>query len=76
MYKRQLVDCVYETASAYDTVGLSCGVMLETGMLSNTIMILLMYFGRVGIMTIGVTFISSQNKQNSIQYPNVPMYVG
>lgn len=71
-----LVDCVYETASAYDTVGLSCGVMLETGMVSNTIMILLMYFGRVGIMTIGVTFISSQNKQNSIQYPNVPMYVG
>lgn len=71
-----LVDCFYETASAYDTVGLSCGVMLETGMVSNSIMILLMYFGRVGIMTIGVTFISSQTKENSVEYPSTPMYVG
>lgn len=70
------LDCFYEVASAYDTVGLSCGVMLETGILSNSIMIILMYFGRVGIMTIGVTFISAQTKQNLIQYPSVPMYVG
>ena len=71
-----LVDCFYETASAYDTVGLSCGVMLETGYISNTIMILLMYFGRVGVMTLSVMFISSQTKENAIEYPSTPMYVG
>ncbi len=71
-----ILDCIYETASAYDTVGLTCGVMAKTGMISKLIMIVLMYFGRVGIMTISVMFISSQSKNDLIKYPEANLLIG
>lgn len=71
-----LIDCMYEVASAYDTVGLSCGVMGDSNRLTQTIMIVLMYFGRVGIMTIGVTFMHSQADKGIVNYPQGSILIG
>lgn len=47
-----LLTCLYETASAVGTVGLTLGITPELGLLSQSILILLMYFGRVGGLTL------------------------
>ena len=47
-----LLSCLYETASAIGTVGLTVGITPTLGMVSRTILIALMYFGRVGGLTL------------------------
>ena len=47
-----LLDALFETASAIGTVGLSLGVTPELGRISQLILIGLMFFGRVGGLTI------------------------
>jgi trk system potassium uptake protein TrkH len=46
-----MVDCMVETASALGTVGLSIGLTEKLSVFSQLILILLMYFGRVGALT-------------------------
>lgn len=47
-----LSTCLYETASAIGTVGLSLGVTPSLGIISRVILMLLMFFGRVGGLTL------------------------
>ena len=47
-----LLACLFETASAIGTVGLTVGITPELGMISRGILIALMYFGRVGGLTL------------------------
>ncbi|MCI6640777.1 MAG: Trk family potassium uptake protein [Pygmaiobacter massiliensis] len=47
-----LLPCLFETASAIGTVGLSLGLTPTLGSLSHFILIALMFFGRVGGMTL------------------------
>lgn len=47
-----LLSALFETASAIGTVGLSLGVTPQLSMVSQTILILLMFFGRVGGLTL------------------------
>lgn len=47
-----LGSCLYETASAIGTVGLTLGITPKLGILSQMILIALMYFGRVGGLTL------------------------
>ena len=47
-----LLTCLFETASAVGTVGLTLGITPQLGMLSRGILILLMYSGRVGGLTL------------------------
>ncbi|TYZ24892.1 TrkH family potassium uptake protein [Selenomonas ruminis] len=46
-----LVDCMVETSSALGTVGLSIGLTEKLSAFSQLILIMLMYFGRVGALT-------------------------
>ena len=43
--------CLFETASAIGTVGLTLGITPSLGLVSHIILILLMFFGRVGGLT-------------------------
>ena len=47
---------IFETVSAMGTVGLSLGLTPTLSVASKIILILLMYMGRVGILTIGLAF--------------------
>ncbi len=47
-----LMTCLYETASAIGTVGLSLGITPSLGTVSRIIIIGLMFFGRVGGLTL------------------------
>ena len=56
-----LKECLFETASAIGTVGVTLGITPQLGGLSRMILILLMYFGRVGGLTL--IFAALSNKQ-------------
>ena len=47
-----LMSCLFETASAVGTVGVTVGLTPSLGMISRVILILQMFFGRVGGLTL------------------------
>ena len=47
-----LMSCLFETASAVGTVGITLGLTPSLGMASRIILMLLMFFGRVGGLTL------------------------
>ena len=63
-----LGDCLYETASAAGTVGLTLGLTPQLGTLSQSILILLMFFGRVG----GLTLIYAAFSGHDLTYARYP----
>ncbi len=44
--------CLFETASAIGTVGLSMGITPSLGLISRAVLVALMFFGRVGVLTL------------------------
>ena len=67
--------CLFETASAIGTVGLSLGITPSVGNLSRVILIALMFFGRVGGLTIIFAALSKTNK-NISKKPQEQITVG
>lgn len=57
-----MLTCLFETASAVGTVGLSLGVTPGLGALSRLILILLMFLGRVGGLTLIFAALSGTRK--------------
>lgn len=70
------MDCFYETASAIATVGLSTGITPGLNMGSKLLLIVLMYFGRVGIMTISLGFLVSDRTEERYQYAETNLLIG
>lgn len=58
-----MLTCLFETASAIGTVGLSLGITPGLGTLSRLILILLMFFGRVGGLTLIFAALSGTRKR-------------
>ena len=69
-----LAEVVFETVSAIATTGLSMGITPMLDGLSKMILILLMYGGRVGILTIIVAF--SHQKQIAAERPTEKILIG
>ena len=70
-----MLDCLFETASAIGTVGLSLGLTPSLGLASRMILIALMFFGRVG----GLPLISaalSGTKKTAAKLPMEKITVG
>lgn len=63
--KLPLLQCLFETASAIGTVGLTLGVTPGLGMVSRGILIILMFMGRVGCLTLVFAAISGKHKNVS-----------
>ena len=60
-----LLDCLYEAASAVGTVGLTLGITLELHVFSQVVLIILMYLGRVGGLTLIYAVFFGRNKKNA-----------
>ena len=67
--------CLFETASAVGTVGLTLGITPALGLFSKTIIIILMFLGRVGALTLVYAALSSGEKKVS-RYPLENITVG
>lgn len=70
-----VLDCLYETASAIGTVGLTLGITVGLAPFSKIILILLMYFGRVGALTLIFAAVS-KNAKKHVKFPQENVNVG
>ena len=74
MERLPLMTCLFETASAVGTVGLTLGITPNLGVVSRIILIALMYIGRVGGLTLIFSAVSSQG--NLSKFPQEKLTVG
>jgi trk system potassium uptake protein TrkH len=70
-----LYKCLFESASAIGTVGLTLGITPSLGLSSQIILIILMFLGRVGGLTVVYATLSGSNKKLS-KLPQETITVG
>ena len=68
-------DALFETISAIGTVGLSLGITPTLNIISRLVLIFLMFFGRVGGLTIIYAAFSKRDTYNS-KFPMENITVG
>lgn len=71
-----ILTCLFETASAVGTVGLTLGITSTLGPVSRGILILLMYIGRVGGLTLVFAALSADKPRNVSRFPKERITVG
>jgi trk system potassium uptake protein TrkH len=76
--KLDVMTALYEITSAGGTVGVSLGVTPTLDVFSKLIVMIMMYFGRVGILSItyAVKMNLSRKSKADISYPDANMLVG
>ncbi|SKB48028.1 trk system potassium uptake protein TrkH [Lachnospiraceae bacterium] len=72
--KLPILTCMFETASAIATVGLTLGITSKLGIFSQCILIFLMFFGRVGGLT--VIYAAVGTRYEVVKYPSEEIAVG
>ncbi len=70
------LDCLYEAASALGTVGLTTGLTPLFGVGSKLLLIVFMFFGRVGIMTICFGFLLGDPAEERYRYAETRLLIG
>lgn len=70
-----MLTCLFETASAVGTVGLTLGVTPQLGLLSRGILVILMFLGRVGGLTL-IFAALSEGQKNLSKLPREKITVG
>ncbi|MBQ2819310.1 MAG: potassium transporter KtrB [Clostridia bacterium] len=70
------LDVIYESVSATATVGLSRNITAGLNIFSKIIIIITMYFGRVGPISLAVALGSKNESQNLISEPTEELSIG
>ncbi len=70
-----LEDVLFEAFSAISTVGMSTGITRDLNLLSRIVLMLLMFFGRVGSLSFAMSFTQRRHK-SGIRYPQEDIIVG
>lgn len=74
---KPFLDVLYETVSAFGTVGLSTGITSSLHPVSKLLLILTMFLGRVGPITFAIALsLKSHSKDSAITYPEGKIVVG
>lgn len=70
------IDAWFETASALATVGLTAGVTPVLTVPAQLMIIVFMYFGRVGILTISFGFLMGNKAEERFRYADTNLLIG
>ena len=70
------LDIIYETVSATATVGLTKNLTASLNSIGKVIIIITMYLGRVGPISLAVAFKRNKNNQNIVRNPSEEISVG
>ena len=70
------LDAMYEAVSAIATVGLSAGVTGNLSVPAQLLIIVYMYFGRVGVLTISMGFLTGDKAEERFQYAQTSLLIG
>lgn len=69
-------DGLYEAVSALATVGLSAGTTATMGIPAQLLLIVFMYFGRVGVLTISLGFLMGDKTEDRFRYAYTNLLIG
>lgn len=69
-------DALYEAVSALATVGLTAGVTTSLSIPAQLLIILYMYFGRVGLLTISLGFLMGDRAEERFRYAETSLLIG
>lgn len=69
-------NALYETVSALATVGLTAGTTTQLSIPAQCLIILYMYFGRVGVLTISLGFLSGDRATERFRYAQTNLLIG
>ena len=69
-------DSLFETVSAIGTVGLTAGATPRLSLVSKFMIMLFMYFGRVGLLTISFGFLKKKPAGEQYKYANTDLLIG
>lgn len=69
------MDIIFEAVSAFATVGLSRGITADLSNIGQIVIILSMFIGRVGVLTVAFA-LSTPTKTNNYRYPEGKILIG
>lgn len=70
------VQCLFEAVSAFSTTGLSSGVTAIAGTSGRILLIITMYIGRVGPVSLALSMLMNVSKRKNIVVPDGQIIVG
>lgn len=71
-----VIDTLFETVSALATVGLTTGITGSLNAVSMVLIAIYMFFGRVGVMTIGIAFMLGDKSNEKLKYADGHVFIG
>lgn len=71
-----LTNGMFESVSALATVGLTAGVTPLLSLPAKLLIIVFMYFGRVGVLTLSLGFLSGDKAQERFRYATTNLLIG
>ena len=69
-------DALYESVSALATVGLTAGVTTALSIPAQILIMIFMYFGRVGVLTLSLGFLMGSKAEERFQYAHTNLLIG
>ena len=69
-------DALYEAVSALGTVGLTAGATGSLSVPAQILILLYMYFGRVGVLTISLGFLTGDRAEERFRYAETSLLIG
>ena len=69
-------DALFESVSALATVGLTAGVTGNLSVAAQILIIIYMYFGRVGVLTISLGFLMGNRAEDRFRYAQTNLLIG
>ena len=69
-------DGLYESVSALATVGLTTGVTTSLSLVGQLLIVVYMYFGRVGVLTLSLGFLMGDRAEDRFRYANTNLLIG
>ena len=70
------IDAAFETVSALATVGITTGITTSLSIPVQLLIVVYMYFGRVGVLTISLGFLMGDKAEERFQYAQTNLLIG
>ena len=69
-------NALYEAVSALATVGLTAGVTTSLSLPAQILIMIYMYFGRVGVLTLSLGFLMGSKAEERFRYAHTNLLIG
>ena len=70
------IDALFEAVSALATVGLTAGVTTALSLAAQIMIVVFMFFGRVGVLTISLGFLMGDKAEDRFRYADTNLLIG